>query len=556
VRSDYGYDALNRLTSLVVRHADDDKLLEQTFMLHANGQRDYVIEKRYDGTGGTPTSKVKIDWTYDALNRLVTETRDADLTPGDGSDDFGICEGDDYTDAFAFDLAGNRISRKRGWDADADGKLESGEPLDETIAYVYNDRDQLMSEGPDANGDGSPETATDTMYTYDANGSTATITAADGSTKRYVWDLRNRMVGIDGNNDNDLNDAVDTSYGYDEAGQRVTQRTGSGDVTFFVNDKNNPNGYPQILEQKVGTAISTAVLDRSYVLGLRVEGQYDSVDGALYFVRDGHGSNRLLTDGAGDAMELYDYRAFGEAVGFNAIEAQTIHLFGGDGELDEASGWYYHDARWRDSGRFVSFDPFEMDSERVQKQHKYRYASANPISNLDPSGNFDFSQISQLVHSAVSMLIAGLKGVMVRGAFLYARTITAAGSFAYWVRDRLSIIANYFPRAATSSQRLLTTTHQLQKKFQKHAADFGVMGNWNPANATKFSAALNQHINSPGVRTIQGELRGFTEPVIHIVDRVTRLNVTTTVSGEFITGWRLSAMQLHHVLTTGKLGGG
>jgi YD repeat-containing protein len=82
VRSDYGYDALNRLTSLVVRHADDDKLLEQTFMLHANGQRDYVIEKRYDGTGGTPTSKVKIDWTYDALNRLVTETRAGDGDAG------------------------------------------------------------------------------------------------------------------------------------------------------------------------------------------------------------------------------------------------------------------------------------------------------------------------------------------------------------------------------------------------------------------------------------------------------------------------------------------
>jgi hypothetical protein len=61
------HDALTRLTDLLVTD-DGDKLFEQTFVLE--GQRDCVIEKCYDGTSATPFSKVKIDWTYDAPERL------------------------------------------------------------------------------------------------------------------------------------------------------------------------------------------------------------------------------------------------------------------------------------------------------------------------------------------------------------------------------------------------------------------------------------------------------------------------------------------------------
>jgi len=58
--------------------------------------------------------------------------------------------------------------------------------------------------------------------------------------------------------------------------------------------------------------------------------------------------------------------------------------------------------------------------------------------------------------------------------------------------------------AAKSSSRILNTTaKQLQKKF-KHAADFGVTGNFSKANAAKFNSAINQHLNSSGVKAIQG----------------------------------------------------
>jgi len=104
--------------------------------------------------------------------------------------------------------------------------------------------------------------------------------------------------------------------------------------------------------------------------------------------------------------------------------------------------------------------------------------------------------------------------------------------------------------AKTTSDVLLNSTKQLQSKF-KHAADFGVTGTANKANLSKFSSALNQHINSPGVKTIQGTYRG--NPVTHHVDPSTGLNVMSDSAGNFISGWKLNPAQLENVLSRGSL---
>ena len=69
------------------------------------------------------------------------------------------------------------------------------------------------------------------------------------------------------------------------------------------------------------------------------------------------------------------------------------------------------------------------------------------------------------------------------------------------------------------------TAKQLQKKF-KHAGDFGVTGNFSKANAAKFNSAINQHINSPGVRAVQGTYRG--NPVTHYVNPNTAVKLAIT----------------------------
>ena len=104
VKSDYGYDPLNRLTGLMVTDAQNDKLFEQSYTLESDGRKDYAIEKRYDGVSETASGTSKIDWTYDALDRLTGESRDEGMNGQSGGTH-------DYTATYAFDLSNNRVSK-------------------------------------------------------------------------------------------------------------------------------------------------------------------------------------------------------------------------------------------------------------------------------------------------------------------------------------------------------------------------------------------------------------------------------------------------------------
>lgn len=91
---------------------------------------------------------------------------------------------------------------------------------------------------------------------------------------------------------------------------------------------------------------------------------------------------------------------------------------------------------------------------------------------------------------------------------------------------------------------------QLQAKF-KHAADFGISGNYSNANASEFCKAINRHINTLETKIINGTYKGL--PAIHYLDIRTGLNVITHPNGQFWSGWRLSSEQLKHLFTHGAL---
>ncbi len=94
---------------------------------------------------------------------------------------------------------------------------------------------------------------------------------------------------------------------------------------------------------------------------------------------------------------------------------------------------------------------------------------------------------------------------------------------------------------------------QIQKKF-KHAADFGVSGNYNLQTAAEFAAAIQAHLQKQGVQEISGTYRR--EPVKHYFDPLTNLNVMVDAGDNFISGWKLTAAQVVELLTTGDIGGG
>ena len=101
-----------------------------------------------------------------------------------------------------------------------------------------------------------------------------------------------------------------------------------------------------------------------------------------------------------------------------------------------------------------------------------------------------------------------------------------------------------------TSKILINSGRQLQAKF-KHAVDFGVTGNYSKSNAVNFCSAINQHINQAGIHVINGTYRK--NAVIHHLNPHTGLNVISSPSGEFISGWTLNPQQMQNVLKHGGL---
>ena len=97
------------------------------------------------------------------------------------------------------------------------------------------------------------------------------------------------------------------------------------------------------------------------------------------------------------------------------------------------------------------------------------------------------------------------------------------------------------------------TAKQLQKKYQKHAADFGLTGPYNKQNAQLFQETLESHIMNPTTQPIVGTYR-TTQNVTHYYDSTTGLNVMSdAVTGEFVSGWRLSTDQIGNLLSNGNV---
>jgi hypothetical protein len=100
------------------------------------------------------------------------------------------------------------------------------------------------------------------------------------------------------------------------------------------------------------------------------------------------------------------------------------------------------------------------------------------------------------------------------------------------------------PRTITFNPR------QLQRKF-KHAVDFGVRGKYSRQQATMFERAIRAHVEDETTLMIPGMYRG--ESVTHFVNPQTGLNVMRDMQGAFVSGWRLTRVQLANVLVRSSL---
>ena len=104
--------------------------------------------------------------------------------------------------------------------------------------------------------------------------------------------------------------------------------------------------------------------------------------------------------------------------------------------------------------------------------------------------------------------------------------------------------------SAADPRTITFASRQLQKKFA-HAADFGVTGKYSRQQAAMFERAMCAHVEDETTLMIPGTYRG--EPITHLVNPQTGLNVMRDAQRAFVSGWRLSPGQLATVLTCGSL---
>ena len=304
-----------------------------------------------------------VDYTYDNLYRLTNELiGNAPSGPvGDVS--------------YIYDAVGNRLDRTStllGID-------------NRTFSYDGNDR---------ISGD-----------VFDDNGNTI---LSDGDTDEY--DFKNRLI-MRTKSDGTIIDIV-----YDGAGNRVsktvTPSVGLPVTTQFLVDTNNLTGFAQVLEEIESGAVKRVY---TYVLDLISMDQDNGGQFELsFYVYDGLGSVRVLTDTSSAVTDSYDYDAFGNVLDQTGIGTSNDYLFTGE-FLDGDLTLYYFRTRYLDAGtgRFHTMDSFEGFLRSPLSLHKYLYAHANPITIVDPGGNFSLTEIS--IAAAIVGVLAGITVPNIRG---------------------------------------------------------------------------------------------------------------------------------------------
>ena len=329
------YNDLGRLTSIDTRNVNTDAILAE-FQYEYNNVGDRTSVSELDGR--------RVEYVYDVLNRLTEEAifNSSSTTA-------------DQTISYTYDPVGNR--------------LERNDSSNGVTNYSYNANDLLTNE--------TSSGSTATAYTYDANGNTLSKDS-DGRGVVYEWDAENRLVGVDADGDG----SNDVSYEYDVDGIRVS-RTEGGEKTNFLIDSNRP--YAQVLEEFT----AGGVIQVSYVHGLDLISQNRlATSGKSFYHVDGLGSTKLLTNASGIVTDSYIYDAFGQLIG-QVGSTGNVYLFAGE-QRDLSTGLDYLRARYLDTsvGRFVSADPFEGSLGDPFSLHNYQYAHANPVVNIDPTGQF------------------------------------------------------------------------------------------------------------------------------------------------------------------------
>lgn len=266
-------------------------------------------------------------YSYDSQGRIVS------MTPGSGS-----------ALAYAYDTSGNPTTLPAG------------------AAASYNNAGELTS---------STLAGTTTSYSYDADGNRTTATQGSSTLASGTWNGQSELTTYS-------NAAADmTSATYNGGGLRSASTITPAGKSAITQDYvwNTAGGQQQLLMDSANAYI--------YVGDAAPAEQVNLATGAAtYLVTDYLASVRGTVNSAGTLTGTTSYDAWGNPLTAGGLTASTP--FGYAGGYTDPDGLIYLIDRYYDpaTGQFISVDP-----DVSQTDQPYQYASDNPISQSDPSGD-------------------------------------------------------------------------------------------------------------------------------------------------------------------------
>jgi RHS repeat-associated protein len=381
VAVDYAWDASHRLTSVTDRGT-------------GGGATTYSYDAASNLDGYAYPNGVAATMSYDVRNRVLSVSTTAGNQPLSSY-------------AYTFGPAGNRLSATEGsgrtvnWSYDNLYRLTA-----ETIAGATGiGTNGAVTYGYDSVGNRTARTSTVAKIlssattcdpndrlnsdSYDADGNTTTSNASN-----YAYDFEDRLASVNTNQ---------VVLGYDGQGMLVSRTLGNSTTNYLV-DQENPTGYPQIVEERVGGSVIKVL-----VFGPRIVSQRQKTNGnwvRSYYVHDGHQDVRLLTDASGTVTDSYDYDAFGNVL-YSTGATPNDYRYTSE-RFDSSVGLEYLRARYMNpnTGRFLNADTAVPHYEDPMSLNRYLYGSANPINRSDPQGLSDDDHDAALLTLVVPYLVS------------------------------------------------------------------------------------------------------------------------------------------------------
>jgi RHS repeat-associated protein len=413
----YGYDAADRRTSATDAegHKIEIGYTEEGLPSTINDGRGQSVARSYDSRGNLlkqVDGRGTLEYGYDKLNRMTSLTDPQGKALGFVYDPEGdvievtrpnsVTTTNVYNDAgrlaetisktaeplavleslkYGYDAAGNvtsrtdqRLETETGYGYDAlDRLIEFDQPGEGTTTYGYDaasNRTEARGITYSFNALNQPtESSTGTTYSYDSDGRlTGEINEAEETT--FAWDPFDHLAKVEGSSGN-------ASYAFDGL-ERLSERKSGEEIDLFH--------YGDLTDMPTYIADGEGEMTMSYVQGAEGLVEQRSGEATSFPLVDGHGDVTAIAGSAGEVESRQSFDPWGDQLSGPGTEMGYLGAW--ERPNDPTSGMIQMGARSYDPsfGFFATEDPVGGHLGISVSLNRYPYAWGNPLNHYDLNG--------------------------------------------------------------------------------------------------------------------------------------------------------------------------